>query len=892
MNPRRLLPTTLLCLGMVWAVTTDGASGRLWAQNRPPSISETSHPTDSTYARLTGQRMMQTFDFEERRVHLDDLPMYWQQAPAAAGFPHYASGRLDSQRKRSGQYSFLLISDGGSVGFEYHPRRIAIRPGSDFQITGYVQMDQAPSCRARITCTLTDRKGNPIPSSQQASRLVPQQDESTDGWSRLEVYVPGSYPEARFLTIGIWLLQEEQWQKDLLVGSPIFRRDVNARAWFDDITIHQMPRVILGSNRPGNVFDGPQPAALAVEVEGISSLDYKVDLTVRNTNADLIHQEAWILTGLADRPKVREIRLPDLPAGLYHARLSIYSGSLLVATRDLSFARLAPLNGTPTLSGMNFGILALDRNIGDWDTVIALTRHCNAKLIKLPVWRRLPEETGAIFSTPNFDRILLQLQQNNIQVMAAFSEIPDALAAQLPPEQRSLLDLLSKDPDLWRPQLAFVLAQYARQVPYWQIGAEDRSQDMSWDPRIRSVVDTMHAEFAKLVSQTVLAVPLSSMFQVNQAQIGTSHVALAIPSAIVPREIPSYLEDSRSRGMDVIWANVEPLASRYYSRRHRIIDFAKRIAYTKKGGAQAIFTDHPWTQRAGNGRLVTEPTELFLVYRTLADLLGGTDCIGQFQLAPDIQALIFDRDGTGTLLLWNQNYNPEIHPEQANLEFYLGENPVRIDLFGNAAPLETQNGLARFSVTEWPVLINNVNTRLMHLRSTVRLEPAVVDASIHRQTVQLTFSNPFTGPISGRLRFLRMQQQQNNWLIDPVAYNFTLRPQETFSQPLTLKFPRNEVGGQKELAALFTIDADRTYRFIQSVPFEIRLAGVELSIFARRAGQNDLLIQKVVTNTSDEEMTLQSFIDLPDRDRLERAIPHLPPGVTVTKSFRIPNAAQ
>jgi len=39
-------------------------------------------------------------------------------------------------------------------------------------------------------------------------------------------------------------------------------------------------------------------------------------------------------------------------------------------------------------------------------------------------------------------------------------------------------------------------------------------------------------------------------------------------------------------------------------------------------------------------------------------------------------------------------------------------------------------------------------------------------------------------------------------------------------------------------------------------------------------------------------MTLQSFIDLPDRDRLERAIPHLPPGVTVTKSYHIPNAVQ
>ena len=879
-------------LGAICLLLLGAFPNSLVCKTNPIAPTETSHPADTTHSLLSGQRVMQTFDFEERDVHLDDLPMYWQQSPPRPGFPHYAGGILDDAVSRSGQYSFKLISDGGSVGFEYHPRRISVKPGSDFQVTGYVQLRDMNTSRIQISCSLTDRRGKVVSGSRNTSRLIGPGEATIDGWTRVEVYVPGNFSEVRFLTIGLWLLQEEYWRKDMLTASAIFRRDVKAVAWFDDITIHQIPRVILRTNKQGNIFDGDEEAHLEVEVEGISLLDYQISLNVFGAEEELIHSESWILTGLGDNPKARIIQLPKLSAGLYKTHLSILSGNLLVATRHLTFAKLSSLSGAPAGSGLNFGILALDQDIGDWDTVIELARLSNAKLIKLPVWRRRADAPGAIFSTSDFDRKLMRLQQNNIQVMAAFTEIPDSLAMKLSADRRSLLDLLSEDPQIWRPQLAFVLAQYARQIPYWQVGADARTQHQSWDPRILTVMNSMHAEFAKLVSQTVLAIPLSSMFQVNQSQVGTHHVALGISSAVVPKQIPAYLEDSRRRGMNTIWANVEPLDPRQHTRNHRIIDFAKRVAYVKKGGAQAIFTDHPWTQRVSNGRTITEPTELFLVYRTLSDQLGATEYIGEFNLAPDIRALIFNREGSGCLFVWNENYNAELHPEQAELEYYLGDNSEAVDLFGNRHRLKTEKGLTKFEVTDWPMMINVVNTRLAHLRSTVHLDPELLDASIYRQTVKMKFTNPFSGPISGRIRFIRPEQHQQNWLIDPIAYNFSLRPGETFERDITLKFPRNEVGGKKRLHALFKLDTDRTYRFIHTTPFEIQLSGVDMSFFTQRVGETDLLIQMVVTNTSEKEMTLQSFIDLPDRDRLERAIPHLPPGVTVTKSYLIRNAAQ
>ena len=77
-----------------------------------------------------------------------------------------------------------------------------------------------------------------------------------------------------------------------------------------------------------------------------------------------------------------------------------------------------------------------------------------------------------------------------------------------------------------------------------------------------------------------------------------------------------------------------------------------------------------------------------------------------------------------------------------------------------------------------------------------------------------------------------------------------------------------------------------------AIPFEIALAGVDVHIFARRIGEKDLYIQQVVTNVSEQELALNSFVDLPDGDRQERIISRLLPGATDTKSYLIPDAVQ
>ncbi len=847
------------------------------------------HKPDRSRELLTGQRVMQIFDFEERGLHYEEVPMYWKKVRARQGFPHYSYGLLDRAVQHGGEYSFKLMPDGGSVAFEYHPRRIPVMPGSDFQITGYVHIENGESCRAQIRCSLTNRTGQIIEGSTVTSELVGEQDQANDGWAKLSVYVPGNFSEARFITVGVWFLQQEQWNLEGVSDGRVFQKNVDAVAWFDDISVFQLPRVILQTEKKGNVFQHDEPVQLQVEMEGVGVLDYHVELKVHTADGRLIYREPWVLTGVEGEKNIRQIDLPGLPAGAYRAQMDIMSTDVLVASRHLTFARLAPLSRDAHNGGKGFGIILREEKYPDWELAMELIRILNVKQLKLPVWRRHANMEGAIVSEKDFDRYLINMQRHNIQVVAMFNEVPDALAHKLDVGRRGLLDVLSQRAEFWRPHVASLLSQYARQIAFWQIGG-DYSDGRVWDPRIQTILESLRQEFSRLVRNTVLTAPLDSMADISRPQVGTDYAALQLPTAINPDQIPAYLSGSRQRGFEHLWVTIDRLDRSLYDREQVLIDMALRIAFAKKGQAEGIFIDHPWQQRKYNARLVTEPSEEFLVFRTMADYLGGARYVGSYEVGDGVTAMIFDHGGKGSLFLWNREYDPLSRKAPEEIELYLGDEPVLVDLLGNRKALDANNGLGRIRLDQWPKLVSGIDTRIAQLRASLHLEPEKIEASIVRQRLRLKFTNPFHVTVSGQIRFLLEGGGYRNWVIEPSVMNFILNQGEEFNEEISLKLPTNEVGGMKELAAYLTLEANRNYGLHVSVPFEIQLFGIDMNVFTQRINGSDLLIQQVVTNESEEEISLISFVDLPDRDHLERAIPRLQPGVSVTKSYLIRDA--
>jgi|GEM_PF-962478 len=863
------------------------ASSMVRAQNGAPALNITNNKAMTS----VNTDVMHIFDFEERDLHFNPIPIHWQkyEGHEAEGFPHFAYGELDKKHHLSGEYGFKLVSDGGSVGYKYGTGKIDAEPGNDFQITGYAYFENCLNSRVRIVCALTDRVGNIIEGSVQNSLDHSIDQTGPNGWTQINVYVPGNFPNARFITLSIWLLQEENWRKTSEKINNIYRKEVDAKVWFDDISILQLPRVILKTTKPSNVFRGEDNPILTIQVDGVGSIHFTINVTVTNALGEVIKNEEWLLSGIeGTKTQARNIELPDLSYGYYTAKLSIVSNNKQIATRNLNFMRIANISGD-VYSGQNYGIDVSTRQTGNWEILTDLIDLCNARSIILPIWRELPSIAGAITTEPDFKNKLLKLQKSNISIIAAFTEIPLTLTSNLDYGKKNVLDALEQPEKIWEKTISNLLATYAQQIPLWLIGDEIFNNHV-WDNRIKPVTKTLTEKFSQILGETVINLPIYNFLDIKASEAGSTSAFVLINNRIIPEDIPTYLQKFTDNGFKKLISYIKPIDENVYSREQRIIDFSKRLAFAKTPPRSSVFIDHPWTEVEYNARKIIIPSEFLLPFRTLNDFIGGTNYIGSFSMGTGVTALVYEYDSKGVIVTWDANYS-YINETPKELKLYLGDNPKIYDIFGNKEDITNAQRKSIFNIDHWPKIITQINPDVAALRTSVSITPKIIEASKERQTVLFSFTNPFDYSIHGRLRF-KTNESQLNWDINPKVINFVLAPNQTYEQKLSLKFARNELGGNKILHAILSIDANRSYELNLQLPFEIKLKNIDITYFAQKKANDVLEIQLNVTNLSKKSINLESYVDLPDNDRQYKLISQLHPDVTVKKRFRIKNISQ
>ncbi|HEY1629276.1 MAG TPA: hypothetical protein VGF52_05425, partial [Tepidisphaeraceae bacterium] len=208
-------------------------------------------------------RVLRTFDFEERRLgNREDLPMRWSKV-TGSGLPHYVNGCLSDDRAHGGEYSFRFDLNGGSLIYRYDTDQIHVQPGAHYRVEGFVQTTPLPNARVRITAYLLDQDGKPIVSSIRHSEpfASPAGDPS---WKQIGVEVTASAqgssdPNSEqqvptTLGIELELLQPSMFAAPSLGQRTLFTQDIRGSAWFDDVTVSQVPKVTMSTARPGNIF--------------------------------------------------------------------------------------------------------------------------------------------------------------------------------------------------------------------------------------------------------------------------------------------------------------------------------------------------------------------------------------------------------------------------------------------------------------------------------------------------------------------------------------------------------------------------------------------------------------------------------------------------------------
>ena len=277
-------------------------------------------------------------------------------------------------------------------------------------------------------------------------------------WKRLTIELPDNDPAAAFLALELELLQPAQYMDSKLGNRALFAQDIRGSAWFDDVSVSQVPGVMMNTDRPGNLFRRDDPLRLHVTVSDRFTDDLAAQLVVKDADDRIVYQHSGAIDGDLAVPsapglKTLMLALPGMRPGWYETSLSMSSGGKFLCNETMDLIVL-PDNAAGTIADPRFGIIATDLPFGAWKELPGLLPMLSAGRVKLALWTKAGDIQQMDGDT--FDRLLTSLAEEGITPTACLVDLPPRLSERL--RGGSWPALLKADPALWRPDLSYLLA--------------------------------------------------------------------------------------------------------------------------------------------------------------------------------------------------------------------------------------------------------------------------------------------------------------------------------------------------------------------------------------------------------------------------------------------------
>ena len=779
-------------------------------------------------------RLYKSFDFEERQLGNDeDLPMHWAKL-SAVDLPHYVTGRLTTDRARSGRYSFRMDLDGGSCVYQYDPARTPATVGGHYRLTGWCRSTVLAHARCRLTLAAADAAGNLLDEAHSdLYAAATDADAAADDWHPLTAELTVADPAAATLRVRMELLQPARYAPP---SDPraIPAEDVHGSAWFDDLTVAQVPRATLSTDRPGNVFRRGDAPAVSVLLTDPSSDDLTARLAVTDSAGRPVFQRTGTLSPSTAEPAgdgryKLSLPLPVTAAGWYRATVSIAAGigspgdgrAAWVGSHVLDYVQLAD-GGAVAPPDDRFGVDSAA--VTDWPAVTPV-------LPLLAVGRA-------------------KVAMGGPDVVATLDRLADAGIAPV-----GCLPTMGDATDL-------LVSRYAGRVDLWQVGSGGFDATSADDRRSAA---TAAAAAARLTGHFDPAVPCWLGFDPPPGRT----VAVSVSPSILPGEIGPYLRDLTDRPVRVASVSVLPIDAAPDEAAARAADLAERIVSALAAGAPRV--DVPVPVVAG------QPTDLLPVERSLLSALSGAACYGRVPVADGVEAFLFQRpDGPGLAVVWADATAPG--GEQA-VGVRLGERLARTDLWGNTTPLPA----AAVRAGPVPVILTGVDVPLARLRAGVTLDPPAVESVLlHPQVRRLHLFNPYTQPASATVRL----HGPAGWTLSPSVFTVAVPAGGAVDRDVGIDLPVNARAGPNTVTVDVDLEADRAVRL--SVPLVITVGLAELGVrsTAFRDAGGAVVVQQRITNYGTRPVDYVAYVNYPGRAREERLVTGLAPGGSTLKRYR------
>lgn len=805
------------------------------------------------------ERVIHRFDFNERlEGNMEEYPKYWERV-AHPNSPLFASAGFDFALGRKAPPSFHLASRGRDVAFAYLGPETMVEPGKRFRIEGFIRPDRLVHARACLSAAYRRGDGTTLLDTLVRSPYIAGED---GHWREVELYLPPAPVDAEAIVLTAWVLQESSWNTGEKSGREIDRVDVDGGAWLDDIVVVGLPRIDLRVANGLNVLGQEGKSELLAIVDDVKL--HELDLLLNLLDAA---GKVWGASRLQKddfNRGIARLSLSSLPPGVYRATLRVVFEGQLIDSRTAQFAVLADLPEAKVWGTPAWGIVLNADERLEPSHILKLLGLEHARATKVPIVAGSDTADAGQYASD----LLFELMKRSFDITAVL--VP---AGGPSSQARGGIEVFSREAALWESEVASAAARYAGTTRWWQVGrdgAELGAAAGGFETAINNV--------REVLDRYALGPKIAATWSVQEelaSEPNVEGVTLRVDS-VAAEQLAQAISQQRAAGLDRVSVFAEPLDKSEYGRVPRLTEWVRRIIAARHAGADTVYVPQPWSVQETYEGPVSEPAEEFVLFRTIAGLIGDGEPGPHIKLG-DARVLVFYREETAVLALWDD----VAPPGGRKVALQLGRAEEVVDPWGNREALERDSeGRHLIHLSRMPVFVPGVESWLVELLTSVRLEPGRVapGADTARHTLKIDYHG--ARPVAAALRLSLPKE----WRASPAGFDISLSPREALEIPFELRRPHNEPAGVRQIVAEVRVE-NPDYLVEVPIPLEIALDDVEVGGWALLVG-NDLVLRHAVRNTGGQALHLRSSAAVPGRQRQYRPIVNLGPGEAETVEYR------
>lgn len=864
------------------------------------------------------------FDFEERDINPDPIPHFWyrgQEDPAIhrerPGFPGWNKAQLEyGEGLEGGRFRgcVKLPTLGGSTSLVLDPGVLVVLPGADYVVNTQIKTRGLKHAKARVLARFLDAQSKVIAGSESSSELVASEQQ----WTPVSIELVGRREGAAFIQLELQLLQPAQIEPARLGVHQVYEEDLDGAAWFDDVSVSQLPRIELTSNGAANIVVAPDKPKLSLVLHDLTGEELSSVLEVRDVDGKLVYEDRRVLgTGT-----VRANWEPTLQLyGWFGVDLRVRNKASDVAVVRTAVVWLPPENDavnerTSPVDRRRFGLLVSRCPPGLTGILPRAMSELASSSVVVPAWDKGTTPENAAESAKALSPLLDDLLSAGAQVTLSLPRVPTALAGQARVESDDVWASLLMSGDEWKPFLTPVLDQFGHSVRRWQIGraGDDRA---FWRSGLREDVSKLSRELSTYVAAPIIDMPWRIDRATNDLGGATATTAVAPWSSTDDAVLAFSRRWRDSSPGSALTLAIEPPPEGTQARQGVEQMFRRAVLAWSVLGSMAggdpptIAVPEPWEWSEDRSPRAV-PTPMAAAWCAITRALSGRVVIGEYDGLPGVRCFILaPRDpradeGVGALVMWNES----APGEKAVLNTYLGEGDIAVmDVFGNTAgapldpdytaPVPDATGRVpmrhqpvRIPITESPVVIEGVDHRLVRFLASIELVPRDLPAINTTHERNISFKNPWPGTLDAKFFVVSpggidaSGTRDRSWVVKPRASRATVAPGGEGVLPLTIAYPPSEEAGDRPFVLDVEPSTDHSYGLIRVVRYmSVGLPEMEMRLASIGMRNGDLVVEADVTNLSGAPISVELTAFAPHSPRIKATISSLAPGMHVARRF-------